>query len=215
MPFSLLPLLLLALLTAAAASAGDLESWNLVEATVAHGQRWRVDAVGFLRLKNRVSDAYDEAPGTRFTYVVTPRVSLYSAFLHRWVDKDGDERIPERRPLAGVILTVSRQPVRVDLTTQYERLFYTEGRASYNRYRQRVEIERTRRRVSPVLSQELIFVNDGLFRARTIAGIRCRTERGRRFDIGYQLDSTLTRGAWAPRHAIRTAFLLGNIFRGD
>ncbi|MEO8661519.1 MAG: DUF2490 domain-containing protein [Bryobacteraceae bacterium] len=194
--------------------AGGIESWNTVEATVAHGSRWRLDCGGFVRLDHNVTYAYDDGVRCRTTVQLTQRFSLIGGMLSRWLDKNDKGHVLEERPFGGVGIMISKAPLRIESATEVERFLYPGGKPAYTRYRSRIEFEKPKRLLAPYLAEELFFnYASGLVRTRTTAGLRHRMEGGGRVECGYQFQNDLTNGAWVPKHAIRTAYYFGEIFR--
>jgi hypothetical protein len=196
------------------ARAGDVESWNTMEAILAHGKQWRLECGGFVRVNQHMTEAYDDGLRCRVNYVLTPRVTVIGGFVQRWIDKDGKGHIAEERPVTGVAIRLTdTRRFRAESQTEVEFFNYPSGKASYTRYRSKIDLEKPGRVIAPVFSEELFFTKtDGLVRTRTIAGIRHRMEGGGRFEFGYQFQNDLTNGAWVPKHAVRTAMYFGDIF---
>lgn len=212
--FLALLILSLALGAAGSARAADVESWNVVEFQVVHGQKWRVDCGGFVRVDHQLSDAYDDGLRCRAYYSVTPRLAVIAGMVQRWVDRTGKGYVMEERPFWGASFLAARAPVRTEFTTDVERFIYPSGRPSYTRFRSKVDLEhRVSHFFSPMLSNEFFFTTaSGLVRSRTIAGFRHRSENGSRWELGYQFQTDLVGNHWVPKHAVRNSFYFGNIF---
>jgi len=189
-------------------TAGDLQLWNQTDVRLVQRGRFAWSAFGGFRLRDGLSDAYDERIGTEVNVDLRERLSLAAGYLHRWLDSTGDGFAKHNRIYVSPGFTLAVRPARVDWVMQLER-HWPPGRPSYNRYRPRVEIERFQKIVTPFLSQEFLFQREGFLRSRTVAGLRWRLESGTSFEAGYLFDSMKIGQRWTPRHAIRTALSFG------
>ena len=179
----------------------------------AHGERWRLDCGGFIRVNHNVTYAYDDGLRCRVSVIVNRRVMLLGGLVHRYVDNRDKGYVQEERPFGGVSILVSRMPVRTESTAELERFYYPSGLPPYNRCRSKVDLEKPARLLAPVVSTEVFFTAAGVMRIRAIAGVRHRMEGGGRWESGYQFQTDLMNGAWVPKHAVRTAFYFGDVFR--
>jgi hypothetical protein len=111
-------------------------------------------------------------------------------------------------------LLLALQPLRIENAFLYERFMSIPNDGDFHQFREHIEIERTRKHVSPFFFEELSFRHGGLLRLRTFAGLRWRCESGTRFAVGYQFDSVKADGHWEPLHALRTMISFGGAARG-
>lgn len=170
---------------------------------MAENERLAWDVIGFLRFRNHVSEAYDMAIGSVLRVPIGSRVNLGGGYLRRRVNQ-GKGPVPEDRFIIIPSVLVASHPLDVRSFTYYERIFGTPGRADYNRYRERIELEQTRRGLSPTFSEELAWRREGLIRSRTFAGVRFPIHPHCWLEVGYQGESLKTGTHWLPRHSIRT-----------
>lgn len=168
---------------------------------------------GAVRARDRVSAAYDEPLGNQLRMSLTPRLNLQGGYLRRWVDPDRTGFHAENRLFLSPSVLLARQPLRLEWVSLYERHIAVPGRTDFNRYKQKLDLERTRRRVSPFLWEELTFCRQGFVRSRMLAGVRWRFPSGARFEVGYQYEKLKAAGLWAPRHTLRTTLNLGVLVR--
>lgn len=214
MPRLLLTFLALTLALAGSLPAAGFESWNTVEALIIHSERWRLDCGGFIRIDHNATYPYDDGLRCRVSVSLTPRFTVMGGMVQRWLDNTDKGFVAEERPFGGVAILIAKAPVRVESTVEMERFFYPSGKAAYNRYRSKIDLERPAKFLAPVLSTEVFFTADGLVRTRSIVGVRHRMEGGGRWECGYQFQSDSTNKSWVPKHAIRTAVYFGDLFRG-
>lgn len=191
------------------AAAGDLQVWNQTEFKFLETDRYTWSVFGAFRLRNSLSDAYDNRAGAQGKVRLHRRVSLTGGYLHHWYDATGLGFREENRVYATPELLLASRPLRILSVTPIERSMSLRPGPAYNRYRPRVEIERFRKIVSPFLSQEFLFQREGFLRSRSAAGLRYRFESGVAFEAGYLFDSIKTGPHWLPRHAIRTGLSFG------
>ncbi len=195
---------LLFVLIGVPACAADLQVWNTTEATVYTRGAFEAEAYGTLRVRDHVSSAYDNRVGGAVRVAPWRRVWLRGGYLRRWVESEWQNRL-----IGGPTFLLAERTLRLESALIYER--HLVRARDFNRYKVRFDVERPRRRISPAVWDELSFGNEGLVRARALAGIRWRGESGWRLEAGYQFDTNKTAGAWAPRHAIRTTLHLGRL----
>ncbi len=201
------------LLCAGAALGADLQFWNTTEFLLFQRGRWTWNVFGMARVRDQLSDAYDDRLGSVVQYDATRRVGLRAGYLRRWNNFDRQGMHQENRVYGSLTAVPVLLPVKVAWISQYERHIAIPGCRDFNQYKQRLDVERVRRRVSPFLYQELSLRRQGLVRSRTLAGLRWRLEAGTHFEIGYQFESLQVGGAWMPRHSIRTTLSLGALFK--
>jgi hypothetical protein len=171
-----------------------------------------LDVYGVVRTRDHLSSAYDNRFGTLVRVAVARRLSLGASYLRRYVNPDRLGLHPENRFVAGATVIPKLRPVRLEWVSLYERHFAIRGVQDFNRYKQRLEIERPRRGPAPFLYEEMTFRREGFVRTRALAGLRWRFPSGMRFEIGYQFESLKMGSAWLPRHAIRSTLNLGVLF---
>jgi hypothetical protein len=200
------------LLLAPALRGADLQAWNTTEFAALKTERWTWEMFGVMRVRDHVTDAYDDRVGTLLRVATTPRLGLGVGYLRRYVNFDRLGMHPENRFFAGPTVQVALRPVRVEWVSLYERHFAIRGVRDFNRYKQRVELERMRRGVSPFVYEEMTFKREGFVRTRALAGVRWRWPSGTRFEVGYQFESLLVGTGWMPRHSIRSTLNLGVLF---
>lgn len=195
-----------------AARASDLQVWNTTEITALATDRVGWDVYGVVRARDHLSSAYDDRFGTLVRVAVARRLSLGAGYLRRYVNPGRLGMRPENRFVAGTTVIPKLRPVRLEWVSLYERHFAIRGVRDFNRYKQRLEIERPRRGPAPFLYEEMTFRREGFVRTRSLAGLRWRFPSGARFEIGYQFESLKVGSAWLPRHAIRSTLNLGVLF---
>ncbi len=207
-----LPGCVLFLLLAPGLWGADLQVWNMTELAALKTERWTWEMFGVMRARDHLSDAYDNRLGSLLRVAATPRLGLGAGYLRRYVNFDRLGTHPENRFFAGPTVLVASHPVRVEWLSLYERHFAIRGVKDFNRYKQRVELERARRGASPFFYEELTFKREGFVRTRTLAGLRWRFPSGARFEVGYQFESLRVGSGWMPRHSIRSTINLGVLF---
>lgn len=190
----------------------DLQVWNTTEFAALKTERWTWEMFGVMRVRDQLSDAYDNRVGSLLRVTAGPRLGLGAGYLRRYVNFDRLGMHAENRFFAGPTVQVGLRPVRLEWVTLYERHFGIRGVKDFDRYKQRVELERVRRRASPFVYEEMTFKREGWVRTRTLAGLRWRFQSGARFEVGYQFESLLVGSGWMPRHSIRSTLNLGALF---
>ena len=204
--------ILLAPVLSGVLGAADLQLWNTTEFTVIERRGFRWEGFGIVRTRNHASDAYDDRLGTGVSYHFSPRLIVGGRYQRRWVDPDGKGSHQENRVSFSPTVVVLPAPLRIESTTTFDRSFRIPGRADFNSYRETVDIERRRQGPSPFLYEQMTWRREGFVRSRTAAGVRWHFPGGRDLEIGYQLETYQDGSAWRPRHSIRTAIDLGNLF---
>lgn len=208
---AVLRLAALALTAAGSSSAADLQFWNLTEFTLAESRRMSWQVFAALRTRNHLTDAYDERLGTTVRLQANRRLSLSASYLRRWVDPEGHGFHRENRLYGGPTILLFEHPLHVWSVTLYERHIAIPGQADFNRYKQRIEIERARHGLSPFLAEEVTFLRQSFYRLRSRAGFRWRFHSGRSFELGYQFETIKTSGVLRPRHSIQANLSLGRL----
>lgn len=204
----------LLLFSLARACAGGLQSWNDLAWTVTESARASWTIFGVARVRDRLSDPYDELAGAGVQAPVTSRVAIEGGYLFRRIDPDGTGSHDEHRFSIGPSLVLTRRVVTLRWHSLYERHLVLTDHKDFNRYRERIEIERVRRRLSPFLMTEVAFVREGLVRSRNRAGARWRLGGRLDLELAYQFESLRRGQTWIPRHAIRTSFHIGRRING-
>jgi len=214
----LLPLayLLAGLVLRGSASAGDLEFWPSIEYTLLEsGQlRWRLEGSG--RLSDGVQHFYDRRLSTLVETGLKWDVRIGGGYVLRSSEFPGFGFQGDHRLVGGVSLPISRGQTSVAVTSLYERHIGRPDIKDFNRYRQRIEIERGRRKLAPFLYEDLTFQQrEGFVRSRSRAGLRWQFSSGRSLAVSYQFEANKQQAAWRPRHAIVTALDIGRARPGN
>ena len=139
---------------------------------------------------------------------------MEGGYLLRHQDPDGAGFHDEHRRFVGPTLVLTRRVVTVRSTTQYEWHLVLTNRPNFNRYRERIEMEKLRQGISPFVSTEVAFHREGLARSRSRAGVRWRFRPGCQLELAYQFESLRGGTAWVPRHVLRTAIHFGRRVNG-
>jgi hypothetical protein len=195
-----------AIAAASPAFGSDFQTWNKAEYTVLDTERFRVDVRGQVRMRDHGTDVYDNRLGVQIVAPLFRRVTLTGVFERRWVDAEDGGRFSENRIIGGPKFQITQRPVKIEPSTEIERVFAAAGVPGFSRIRQTVDFERVRTGISPFTFQQVAFLTDGPVWFRTMMGVRWRHSSGASLEVGYQFDVRRSHGAWTPRHAIRTTF---------
>ena len=214
----LLPLayLLAGLLSRGSASAGDLEFWPSVEYTLLESGRlrWRLEGSG--RLSDGVQHFYDRRLSTLVETGLKWDVRIAGGYVLRSSEFPGFGFQVDHRFVGGASFPLWRGQTSVTAAVLYERHLGRPGIEDFNRYRQRIEIERGRGKLAPFLYEDLTFQQrEGFVRSRSRAGLRWRFSSGRSLAVSYQFEANKQQAAWRPRHAIVTALSISRARPGN
>ena len=185
-----------------ARAADDVESWTDVELRVLESDRIAWSARGVARVRDSLETLYDRRVETDVDVVLNDLVSVTLGYvlLHRaptGVDFGWDHRVR-----AGLTYPLLRRDFRVEGTTLYERHIGQADVPDFNRYRQQVEVERPRARLSPWFHQGVAFERRGFMRSRSRLGVRWSFAPGHSMRGAYQYERIKVGAIWRPRHAI-------------
>lgn len=214
--FLSLAYLMLGLVLRGSASAGDLEFWPSIEYTLLEsGQlRWRLEGSG--RLNDDVQHLYDRRLSTLVERELKWDVRIGGGYVLRSSEFSGFGFRADHRLVGGVSFPLLRGQTSVAVTSLYERHIGRPDIEDFNRYRQRIEIERGRRKLAPFLYEDLTFQQrEGFVRSRSRAGLRWQFSSGRSLAVSYQFEASKQQAAWRPRHAIVTALDIGRARPGN
>lgn len=95
------------------AAAGDLQVWNQTEFKFLETDRYAWSVFGGLRLRNSLSDVYDNRAGAQGKVRLHRRVSLTGGYFHRWYDATGLGFRQENRVYATPELLLASRPLRI------------------------------------------------------------------------------------------------------
>ena len=184
------------------AAADDVQSWTEVELGIFETDRidWTVEGVA--RIQDSLRSAYDRRIKTDVDLVLNDSASVTFGYILRNRTRTGFGFGRDHRLMAGVTYPLVRGDVRVEGTTQFERHVGRPDIPDFSRYRQQVEVERPRARLSPWLYQSVGFERRGFMRSRSRVGVRWRFRSGNSVTGAYQFERIKYGTTWRPRHAI-------------
>lgn len=197
---SSIPVLLL--LTVHPLAADDIQSWTDVELRLLESGRIAWTVGGVARVREALSSAYDRRAETDVDLVLTDLLAVTFGYVLRNRVRTGFGFGWDHRLRAGLTYALLRRSVRVEGTTLYERHIGRPDVPAFNRYRQQIEVERPRARVSPWLYQSVAFERRGFVRSRSRMGLRWSFTSGHSIKGAYQYESIREGASWRPRHAI-------------
>ena len=195
-------LILLQPLAARPLAADDIQSWTDVEFRLLESDRIAWTAGGVARIRDSLGSVYDRRAQTDVDLVLTDPLSVTLGYILRNRVRTGFGFGWDHRLRAGLTYPLLRRSVRVEGTTLYERYIGRPDVPDFNRYRQQIELERPRARVSPWLYQSVAFKRRGFVRSRSRMGVRWRFTSGHSIRAAYQYESIKEGATWRPRHAI-------------
>ena len=206
--------LLLLLLGSRPGAADDVQSWNEVELVVVSSDRIDWTVGGVARIRDSLGSVYDRRASTDMEFMLSDVASVSFGYilLNRARTDFGSGSVSgfgwDHRVHAALTYPLLRRGVRVEGTTLYERHIGRRDSGDFNRYRQQVELERPRARVSPWLHQSLAFERRGFVRSRSRVGVRWRLGPGHSFIGAYQFERRRSGPTWRPRHAVLSEWSL-------
>ena len=195
-------LLILLPLAAHPLAADDIQSWTDVELRVLASDRIAWTVGGVARVRDSLGSAYDRRAQTDVELALTELLDVTVGYVLRNRVRTGFGFGWDHRLLAGLTYPLLRGDVRVEGTTLYERHIGRPDVPDFSRYRQQIEVERPRARLSPWLYQSVAFKRRGLVRSRSRLGVRWRFASGHALRGAYQYESIRDGATWRPRHAI-------------
>lgn len=195
-------ILILLPLAAPPLAADDIQSWTDVDLRVLEAGRivWTVGGVA--RIRDTLTSVYDRRAQTDVDVALSDRLTATVGYILRHDVAAGSGFDWNHRLHAGLTYPLLQGDVRLEGTTLYERHVGRPDVPDFNRYRQQLEVERPRARVSPWLYQSVAFVRRGFVRSRSRMGIRWRFTSGHSVRGAYQYESIREGAGWRPRHAI-------------
>lgn len=196
----------IALACPSAVPAGDVYSFNTIEYRFLRHGRIECYAGGGLRFNDGLGDSYDRRGYGGAVIDLGRGVEANISYLFRYRESGDLGLKPNRRATVSLEYPLYEGRWTLTGTTNYERHFAAPVEQDFNRYRQRFEIEREARGSTPWLSAEMAFRREGLIRLRNRTGWKWKTAAGHEVSVAYQFESVRDGQAWAPRHAIVTAF---------
>ena len=134
-------------------AADDVQSWTEVELRVFESDRVTWTAGGVTRIRDSLGSLYDRRAQTGLDLKLTDSLSTTLGYILRNHDRSGYGFGWDHRMFAGLSYPLLRRGFAVDGTTLYERHIGRPDVPDFNRYRQQIEIERPRARVSPLIYQ--------------------------------------------------------------
>jgi hypothetical protein len=186
--------------------AGDVRSFNSAEVKLFRRGWTEWYAGGGLRFRDGLGDAFDRRIYGGVVVDLGRGVEADFSYLFRYRESDELGLRPDRRATVSVEYPLLRSLWILSGTTSFERHFAAPVTPDFNRYRQRFEVERASSNSTPWLSSEMAFRREGFVRSRSRAGWKWTTAGGHEVSVAYQFESVKDGQAWAPRHAIVTAF---------
>ena len=189
-------------------AADDVQSWTDVDVRVLEAGRIAWTVGGVARIRDSLGSVYDRRAQTDVDVALTDLLTVTLGYIlrnHVPTDAGFDSN---HRLSAGLSYPILRRGVRVEGTTLYERHVGRPDVPDFNRYRQQVELERPRARLSPWFYQSVAFKRRGFVRSRSRMGVRWRFTAGHSVRGGYQYESIREGAAWRPRHAIYSEWSL-------
>ena len=202
--------MVLALLPLAAYPLGadDIQSWTDVELRMIESDRVAWTVGGVARIRDSLGSVYDRRAQTDVDVALSDRLTATFGYILRHRVPAGFDFDWNHRLRAGLTYPLLQRGVRVEGTTLYERHVGQPDVPDFNRYRQQIEVERPRSRVSPWLYQSVAFEHRGFMRSRSRMGVRWRLTAGHALRGAYQYESIKEGATWRPRHAIYSEWSL-------
>ena len=194
--------LILLPLAARPLAADDVQSWTDIELRLLESGRIAWSVGGVARIRDSLRSVYDRRAQTDVDVALTDLLTVTLGYILRNDVPTGVGFDWNHRLSAGLTYPILRRGVRVEGTTLYERHIGRPDVPAFNRYRQQIEMERPRARVSPWFYQSVAFKRRGFVRSRSRMGVRWRLTSGHSVRGGYQYESLREGAAWRPRHAI-------------
>ncbi len=194
--------LILLPLAARPLAADDIQSWTDVDLRVLDAGRIAWTVGGVARVRNSLGSVYDRRAQTDVDVALTDSLTATVGYILRH-HVPTDARFDWNHRLhAGLTYPILQRSFRVEGTTLYERHIGRPDVPDFNRYRQQIEVERPRARVSPWLYQSVAFKRRSFVRSRSRMGVRWRFTSGHSVRGAYQYESIREGAGWRPRHAI-------------
>ena len=185
-----------------ARAVDDVESWTDVELSVLQSDRIAWSARGVARVRDSLENLYDRRVETDVDLVLSDLVSVTVGYVLLNRAPTGVDFGWDHRVRAGLTYPLLRRDVRVEGTTLYERHIGQADVPDFNRYRQQVEVERPRARLSPWFHQGVAIERRGFMRSRSRMGVRWSFAPGHSMRGAYQYERIRVGAIWQPRHAI-------------
>ena len=207
-------LLILLPLAAHPLAADDIQSWTDVEFRVLASDRIAWTVGGVARVRDSLGSAYDRRAQNDVELALTELLDVTVGYVLRNRVRTGFGFGWDHRLRAGLTYPLLRRDVRVEGTTLYERHIGRPDVPDFNRYRQQIEVERPRARLSPWLYQSLAFERRGLVRSRSRLGVRWRFASGHALRGAYQYESIRDGATWRPRRALYSEWSFDLTARG-
>ena len=183
-------------------AADDLQSWTEVELGVLETDRVAWSIGGVARIRDSLGSVYDRRARTDVDFLLADFASVTLGYILRNRTRTGFGFGWDHRLRAGLTYPLLRRDIRVEGTTLLERHVGGPDIPDFNRYRQQVEVERPRARVSPWLYQSVAFERRGFVRSRSRVGVRWRFRSGHVVTGAYQFERRKSGATWRPRHAV-------------
>ncbi len=199
-------LLVLLPLAARPRATDDLQFWTDVELRVLDAGRIAWTVGGVARLRDALGSAYDRRVQTDVDVALDDRLTATFGYILRDHVPAGSGFHRDHRLHAALRYPLLEGTVRVEGTTLYERHSGRPDVPAFNRYRQQIDVEHPRARVSPWIHQSLAFERRGFVRSRSRWGVRWRVAAGHAIRGAYQYESIRAGAGWRPRHALYSAW---------
>ena len=129
-------------------------SWTDVDLRVFESDRIAWSARGVARVQDALQSLYDRRVETDVDLVLSDLVGVTLGYVLLNRAPTGVDFGWDHRLRAGLTYPLLRRDFRVDGTTLYERHIGQADVPDFNRYRQQVDVERPRARLSPWFHQE-------------------------------------------------------------
>ena len=194
--------LILLPLAAGPSAADDIQSWTDVDLRVLEADRVAWTVGGVARIRDSLGSAYDRRVQTDIDVALNGLLTATVGYILRRDVPAGSRFDWNHRLSAGLTYPILQRGFRLEGTTLYERHVGQPDVADFNRYRQQIDVERPRARVSPWIHQSLAFQRHGFVRSRSRIGVRWRFTSGHSVRGAYQYESIREGAGWRPRHAI-------------
>ena len=196
-------------------AADDVQSWTEIKLGILASDRIDWTVGGVARVRESLGSVYDRRGRTDIQFTVTDLASVKLGYILLNRTRDGFDFGWDHRLHAGLTYPLLRREVRVKATTLFERHVGRPNVADFNRYRQQVELDRPRARLSPWLQQSLAFERRGFVRSRSRVGFRWRLGARHSFIGAYQFERRRSDATWRPRHAILSEWSVDLTARQD
>ena len=140
--------LILLPLAAGPSAADDIQSWTDVDLRVLEADRVAWTVGGVARIRDSLGSAYDRRVQTDIDVALNGLLTATVGYILRHDVPAGSRFDWNHRLSAGLTYPILQRGFRLEGTTLYERHVGQPDVADFNRYRQQIDVERPRARVS-------------------------------------------------------------------